>query len=194
MPKLITFIITETDGLHLDKSYEKTIKKNLYKYAHLTKLVYHQGIYNDGKIKTSLKKSFLIKPEHYIFPKELCKINNLTHEKLEEKGKDLEEVMNEFINDLRKSQVIIGHNVPFIMKTIQASLYRAGINHTFDKYILVDIINFNHTIEKPSLKNLVTKLLGNSYEDKSRSFHIILVKKIFAKLYYNLEKDSNNLV
>ena len=191
MTKLITFITTETDGLHLDKPFDKIIKKNLYKYAHLVKLTYHQGTYSNGKIKTLLKKSFLIKPEHFIFPPELTKINQLTHEKLEKKGEDLEKVMLEFIDDLKMSQVIVGHNIPFIMKTIYASLFRAGINHTFDKYNIIDIIDFNHEIKKPNLQNLAKELLENSYEDKSRNFQIVLIKKIFAKLYNNLEITVN---
>jgi len=190
MPKLITFITTETDGLHLDKPFDKTIKKNLYKYAHLVKLTYHQGYYQEGSIKTTLKKSYLIKPEHFFFPKELKKINNLTHKKLEEKGEDLEKVMKEFINDLQKSSVIVGHNLPFIMKTIQASLFRSGVSHMFFGYDLVDIINYNHSIEKPNLKNLAKNILGKDYDDKGRSYQIILVKKIFAKLYHKMEKSK----
>lgn len=187
MSKLITFISIETDGLHLDKSSDRIIKKNLYKYAHLVKIIYHQGIYKKGKIKTSLKKSFLVKPEHFFFPNDLTKINQLTQDKLEKKGKDLEDVMNEFISDLKNSQVIVGHNIPFIIKTLIASLYRAGISHTFDKYTIIDIINFNHQIEKPSLKNISKEILGDTFENKSRNFQIVLIKKIFAQLYLNLE-------
>jgi len=192
MTKLITFISIETDGLHLDKPNDMIIKKNLYKYAHLVKLVYHQGTYKNGKIKTINKKSFLIKPEHFIFPSELTKINQLTQKKLEKKGEDLEEVMTEFISDLKNSKVIVGHNIPFIMKTLIASLFRSGVNHTFDKYKIVDIINFNHKIEKPNLKNLSLEILGDSYDDKSRNFQIVLVKRIFSKLYFNLENEVKN--
>lgn len=189
MTKLITFITIETDGLHLDKSHDMIIKKNLYKYAHLVKLVYHQGTYKNGKINTTLKKSFLIKPEHFIFPDELTKINELTHQKLEKKGHDLEAVMTEFITDLKPCHVIVGHNIPFIMKTIIASLFRTGINHTFQKYKIIDIINFNHQIDKPNLKHLALEILGNSYENKSRNYQIVIIKKIFAKLYSNLEES-----
>ena len=193
MTKLITFISIETDGLHLDKPTDMIIKKNLYKYAHLVKLVYHQGTYKNGKIKTINKKSFLVKPEHFFFPPELTKINQLTQTKLDKKGDDLEEVMNKFISDLKKSKVIVGHNIPFIMKTLIGSLFRAGINHTFDKYKIVDIINFNHKIEKPNLKNLSLEILGNTYADKSRNFQIVLIKRIFSKLYSNLEKEVEEL-
>lgn len=193
MPKLITFITTETDGLHEDKSCEPVLKKNLYKYAHMVKLSYHQGTYKDGKIKTSLKKSFIIKPEHFIFPDELSKINGLTQEKLMNKGQDLEEVMNEFVNDIKKSNIIISHNLPFHLKTIMASIYRSGISHTFGKYTMIDIINYNHNIEKPTLKNISKEILGNSYEDKSRNYQIIMIKKIFAKLYLFMEKEVKQI-
>jgi DNA polymerase III epsilon subunit-like protein len=189
MPKLITFLTTETDGLHEDKSTDPVIKKNLYKYAHMVKLTYHQGTYKDGKISTTLKKSFIIKPEHFIFPKELTKINGLTHEKLVKKGSDLDDVMEEFVSDVKKSSIIIGHNLPFHMKTIMASIFRSGVSHTFSRYTMIDIINYNHNIEKPTLKNISKEILGNSYEEKSRNFQIVMIKKIFAKLYHNMEKE-----
>lgn len=193
MPKLITFITTETNGLHEDKASDMVVKKNLYKYANMVKLVYHQGTYKKGKIKTILKKSFLIKPEHFIFPNELTKINNLTHDKLERDGNNLEDVMREFIDDLKKSSIIIGHNLPFHMKTIMASVYRSGVSHTFSKYILVDIINYNHNIENASLKRLSSEILGNSYDDKSRNYQIVIIKKIFAKLYYCMEREVKGI-
>ena len=189
MSKLITFITTETNGLHEDKPDDPVIKKHLYEYAHMAKLVYHQGTYKNGKITTTLKKSFMIKPEHYFFPKELTKINGLTHEKLMKKGEDLETVMKEFYSDLKKSEIVVGHNLPFHMKAIMGSMFRSGVSHIFSKYIYVDIINYNHKIEKPNLKNLCKELLGNSYEDKSRNFQIVMIKKVFAKLYHNMEKE-----
>ena len=193
MPKLITFITTETNGLHEDDPTDPIEKKHLYEYAHMAKLIYHQGIYKNGKIKTTLKKSFLIKPEHYFFPKELTKINGLTHEKLVKKGDDLEEVMTEFFDDLKKSEIIVGHNLPFHMKTIMASMFRSGVSHYFSKYKYIDIINYNHKIEKPNLKNLCKELLGNSYEDKSRNFQITMIKKVFAKLYHNMEIEVKGI-
>lgn len=192
MTKLITFIATETDGFHLDKPYDKTIKKNLYKYAHIVKLIYHQGTYSKGKIKTTLKKSVLIKPEHFIFPDELSKINNITHDKLLKKGEDLESVMEEFVDDLKNSEIVIGHNLPFHIKTIQASLFRCGISHTMNQYTFIDIMDYNHNIEKPNLKNLAKNFLSEEYHDKSRNYNIILIKKIFAKLYFNMEKEVKN--
>lgn len=190
MTKLITFITTETDGLHKDKPYDKTIKKNLYKYAHLVKLIYHQGYYENGKINTTLKKNFIIKPEHFYFPDELEKINGLNHKKLEKKGNDLENVMEEFTTDLKKSKIIIGHNLPFHIKTIQASLFRSGVSFTFKSYLMIDIKNYNHNIEPASLNNITEKILGKKYLEKPRSYQVILIKKIFGKLYFKMEQNQ----
>jgi len=187
MPKLITFITTETDGFHTDKPFEITMKKNLYKYAHMVKLVYHQGYYENGEITTNLKKSFLIKPENFIFPDELKKINGLTHKKLVKKGCDLESVIKEFVEDLKKSSVIVGHSLPFHLKTIQASFFRSGINDSLNKYDLIDIINYNHTVDKPNLLNLSKEILNIDYESKPRSYQISIIKKVFGKLYQNTE-------
>lgn len=192
MPKLITFLTTETNGLHKDKPYDKTIKKNLYKYAHMAKLQYQQGYYSNGKVEIINKKKFLIKPEHYFFPKELTKINGLSHEKLEKKGDDLEYVMKEFVSDMKKSFIIVGHNLPFHIKTIQASLFRSGVTYEFTNDLLVDIINYNHNIEHPNLMNLSKEILGKDYKDKSRDFQVVIIKKIFCKLYNNMEKEVKN--
>ena len=187
--KLITFITTETNGLHLDNAYDFILKKNLYKYAHLCKLVYHQGYYKDGKIELVNKKSFLVKPEHYIFPESLTKINGLTHSKLEKKGWELEDVMTEFVSAMKTSQVIVGHNLPFHMKTIIASLFRAGVPYEFKDKLMVDIIDYNHKVEKPKLLTLAKEILGKDYSDKPRSYQINIIKKVFCKLYSNMEKE-----
>jgi len=192
MGKLITFITTETDGLHEDYPNDKTLKKNLYKYAHMVKLVYHQGYYENGKINTTVKKSYLVKPEHFFFPDELKKINGLTHKKLVKKGDDLEKIMTEFVNDLKKSYIIIGHNLRFHIKTIQASSFRSGVELDLRDVLMVDIMNYNHDVEKPNLNNLTKHFLGEKYLEKPRSYQINLIKKIFGKLYENMEKSVKN--
>lgn len=186
MPKKIIFFTTETDGLHQDRNSDLVIKKNLYKYAHLLKLSYHKTSYD----KLLKKESFLVKPEHFFVDPKIEKINNLSQNKLDKKGVSLNKVLTTFKEDLKGVQVIVGHNLPFHIKTIQASCFREAVEIDFSNYLLIDLINFNHELEYPSLIKLSEHLFGEQYKNKSRNFNIILLKKIFFKLYEQIPKKD----
>jgi len=187
MSKKIIFFTTETDGLHKDKNNEFVVKKNLYKYAHLLKLSYHKVSYENNKFTLLKKESSLVKPEHFFVDPEIEKINNLSHSKLVKKGKHLEKVLTQFKDNLKGAHVIVGHNLPFHIKTIQASCFREAVDINFNNYLLIDLIDFNHTLEYPSLKKLTEHLFGDEYKDKNRTFNVVLLKKIFMKLYEKLK-------
>jgi DNA polymerase III epsilon subunit-like protein len=185
--KIITFITTETDGLHQDKFYDQVIKKNLYKYAHLLKLTYHQCSYDNKTKKLTLvnKSSMLVKPEHFFVSPEILKINQLDEKKLNKANK-LVDVLEKFKNDLKKSSIIVGHNLNFHLKTILASCFREAVEINLRNYLLIDLIDYNHPLEYPSLKKLAEYCLGDKYEEKDRKYNIELIKEIFLVLYNKL--------
>jgi len=187
MPKIL-FFNTETDGLHQDKNSDLVIKKNLYKYAHLLKLSYHLCDYKNNSLTLIKKNISLVKPEHFFVDSKIEKINGLSHDKLLKKGLHLGEVLENFKKDLKGVKVIVGHNLPFHIKTIQASCFREAVEINFDNYLLIDLIDFVHELEYPSLKKLSEHLFGEKYQDKDRTFNIILMKKMFLKLYEDLKK------
>jgi DNA polymerase III epsilon subunit-like protein len=187
MNKYIGFIYTETNGLHEKYDYKipdvKTTGKNMFKFARLLTLNYSIGIYNDGNYEEKIKERLIIKPNFLPFDEEAYKYHQLSKEKLEKKGESNFEVMNKFAVDFKNVDVIISHNLDFHIKAIQVELYRSAVYFDFSKYMLVDIINFNHELNYPTLNKLAEIYLKKDISKKKNKHKIDIIKNIFFKLY-----------
>jgi DNA polymerase III epsilon subunit-like protein len=190
MDKYIGFIYTETNGLH--EKYEnykipdvKTSGKNIFKFARLITLNYSIGTYNNGNYNEMVKERLLIKPYYLPFDEIAYKYHLLTKEKLEKKGINNMDVMEKFANDFKNVEIIISHNLDFHIKAIQVELYKSAVYFDFSKYILVDIINFNHNLNYPSLNILAEKYLDKDISKKKNKHKVDIIKNIFLKLYQN---------
>ena len=190
MPKYIAFINTETNGLHKHSKFNVTIK-NLDLWARLVKLQYHIGYRDEksGKFILTKKVDKLIKPHHFLIDENVSKINNITTKKAEKKGENIIDVLNEFKTDIKNVSVIVSHNLEFHLKTLQAEMLRWVIVVNFNNYILIDTINFFHQLEYPKLKILSKHILNKKYKNKSRKYNIVIIRKIFFKLYEMFEKQ-----
>ena len=58
-------------------------------------------------------KNFIIKPEGYDIPYNSEKIHGITTERAQTQGIDLKTVLQEFSNDVKNSEFVVGHNVEF---------------------------------------------------------------------------------
>ena len=111
--------------------------------------------------------------------KESEEIHGITLKKAEKKGVHPGEIMNTLKKDLRNVSVIVSHNLPFHIKTIQTECFRTCININFTRFILIDTISFGHEYEFPKLTSLAKKLnitTGNKN-------HLKMIRKVFISLY-----------
>lgn len=180
----VLFLVCETDGLHKLKGYEYVSTKCLYKCANLIKLSYDICIYENGKLKNIEKTESLIKPEHFYIKEEISKINGLREADLVE-GESLYDVIESLKESLKGVKYIISHNLPFYIRTIQASSLRTGVEIDFSRYILIDLMSYKHNLSNPSLKSLSEHCFGKKYLKKGREYNLKLIKKIFEYLYNN---------
>ena len=190
MPKYIAFINTETNGLHKHQKFNVTIK-NLYMWARLVKLQYHIGYRDEdtGKFILTKKVDKLVKPHHFLITESASKINGITTEKAEKKGEDIKDVLWQFKNDMKNVSIVVSHNLSFHLKVLQAEMLRWVIVVDFNNHILIDTIEFFHKLEYPKLKVLSKEILGKDYQSKSRKYNIVIIRKLFLKLYEMFEKE-----
>ena len=90
----------------------------------------------NGKIINN--KSCLIKPEGFDIPFESEKIHGISTSLGKKNGQNLEDVIESFLNDLKKAKYLIGHNVKFDINIVGAELFRLGISSQFADLRVLD--------------------------------------------------------
>ena len=186
MPKNICLIYVETNGVH--KTDEIVSKKNMFKFARPICLNYIIG-YKQGDEFVEIKSERKIfKPEYLPFPKESVEEHEISFSKAEKKGINGKDILEEFKNNIKNVQVLIGHDLPFHLKSLQIECIRHCINPDFSNFILIDTMKFSHKLDSPKLKELSNEILNKSYEDKKSKYNITILKKCFLKLYQDYEQ------
>ena len=129
MSQLICFDV-ETTGLPKNRNVHP---KNYENWPHIVQFSWI--VYCDKKMT---EKSFIIKPTSYVIPTESTNIHGITHKEAIEKGIDIKDVLSKFINDCKKSSLLIAHNIEFDKNVILANCYRHNLSTTLfeDKKIL----------------------------------------------------------
>jgi len=87
-------------------------------------------------------------------------IHHITIDKLRKEGKDFYEVMNEFINDFKNIDYIVGHNIGYDIRVILSNLRKFELT-----LITNDCINNNifNNVEIKDTYSMSGKSLGNLY-------------------------------
>jgi DNA polymerase III epsilon subunit-like protein len=178
MTKTICFLYTSTNGLHLTNNIIN--KKNLYLFARPVMIQYIIGTVKDNLFTEIKNIKMICKPRCMHISDESISYHGITNEYALTNGIDPEECINTFLNDIKKIDIIISHNLNFHLKTIIAEALKYNINIDFTKYILIDTINFHHNYNFINLENLAINLRIKEIDNKSK---LELTRDVFFKLY-----------
>ncbi len=83
-------------------------------------------------------KNYIIKPEGYDIPYNAEKIHGISTDMALQKGMALEDVLNEFVADVKKSKFIIGHNIKFDKDIIGCELLRKDMPNLLFDFASID--------------------------------------------------------
>ena len=83
-------------------------------------------------------KNYIVKPEDYDIPYNAEKIHGISTDLALKKGVALENVLDEFIKDVNKSDFIIGHNISFDNNIIGCELLRKGMDNLLSDFPCID--------------------------------------------------------
>jgi DNA polymerase III epsilon subunit-like protein len=181
MTKKICIIYTETNGLHKTNDYVS--KKNLYSFARLVSINYIIGTRNINKefiIEKNIRK--IIKPRCMNISN--SDIHGITNEIANSTGCEIENVLYDFISDIKDVVVIISHNIDFHLKTVLAEYVRYNIKINITNKIIIDTISFYHKLQFPKLDILYKELFPKNKKIKD---NLIKIKDCFLKLYEQYE-------
>ena len=93
---------------------------------------------HDNKGKLINNNSCLIKPEGFDIPFESQKVHGISTDLAKNIGLNLDQVIKSFLEDLKRTKYLVGHNVKFDINIIGAELYRLGISSNLSELKVLD--------------------------------------------------------
>ena len=128
------FIIFDTETTGLPKDWKAPIT-NSDNWPRLVQLAWQ---IHDLEGKFVCAKNLIVKPENFEIPFSAEKIHGISTSKAIELGKDLQDVLQEFIEDVNSVEFIVGHNIEFDIKVLDAEFHRKTISSPFSNKISID--------------------------------------------------------
>ena len=182
------FFDTETTGLPTDWNAPVSDLEN---WPRLVQLAY---ILQDERGQLISQKNKIIKPSGFTIPSEASDIHGISQIIAEINGEDLSDVINEFDDYVKKSSLIIGHNIEFDAKIIGAEFLRLGKKDTLETKKQICTMKNSTDFCKiegyygykwPKLGELHYKLFGNQFYG---AHNAMVDVEITAKCFWKLKK------
>ncbi len=159
----MTFIVFDTETTGLPKNFKLSAsEKNISNWNSCRLVQIAWNLYSDDNSLIH-KICRIVKPQGFVIPRESTAIHNITHDYASENGEDLEDVINNFIMDLRICDTLVAHNIDFDINVIKSELIRLN-KPTYDiDNVLTYCTMKNNTVRGgryPKLSALYTRLIG----------------------------------
>jgi DNA polymerase III epsilon subunit-like protein len=165
--KLYIFFDTETTGVPRNYKAPTTDTDNW------PRLVQLGWILMDDKGNKLAQHDYIIRPDGFEIPADAASVHGITTEKALEEGRDLAEVIDEFMADFDKATFIVGHNISFDQNIVGAELvrlHRPDVMTSKRTYCTMQAgTNFckipgKYGYKWPKLMELYVKLFGHDFE------------------------------
>ena len=114
---------------------------------------------HDENGKLIENQDYIIKPEGYDIPFNATRIHGISTKMAQEQGRDLQEVLEEFTEVLKKTKVVAGHNIDFdykITNIILNSITTTRIDYALVKNLLFDSKNSKTNVATSGVEILAT--------------------------------------
>ncbi|MDH5608041.1 MAG: DNA polymerase III subunit alpha [Cyclobacteriaceae bacterium] len=161
---------TETTGLPRNKTAPV---EDLDNWPRLVQLAWQLHEAN-GKLIS--QGNHIVKPEGFTIPFNAEKIHGISTQRALEVGKDLGDVLENFVSDIRRARVLVGHNITFDINIIGAEFLRTKRENFLVQYPAVDTSEDTRDFcqlsggiggrpKQPKLIELYEKLFGMGFGD-----------------------------
>ena len=173
IPDINMFVLvfdTETTGLPKTKVINETTINGLPYIVQLSYMIYDTDSTKIIKISDNIVKI----PENVELSKESIAIHGIDRNKMNENGKPIVEILQEFLTDIDSTDLIIAHNIDFDINMIIIELYRSAMdtNNSHIKEINLPVTvklqymnrycTMKNSIELCNIKKF-SKTTGNEY-------------------------------
>ncbi|MCB9201431.1 MAG: DNA polymerase III subunit alpha [Flavobacteriales bacterium] len=206
------YLIFDTETTGLPKNYNAPIS-DLDNWPRIVQLAWQ---IHDKEGNLIDNKDYIIYPDGFDIPFNVTKVHGISTELAKKEGRDLNEVLNEFNEDLKKSQVIIGHNVDFDINITGSEFYRQNIETPLTKIKKLDTQHIGTPVCKlpggkggkfkyPKLSELYTFLFDKTFDEAHNAtadvnatarcfFELLRLNHVSAKEALITEEEKQNFI
>lgn len=131
------FLIYDTETTGLPKDYKAPLTDS----DNWPRMVQISWQLHDDLGKLLEVKNYIIKPEDYEIPYAVVKVHGITTERAIKQGVELNKVLTDFNETLKKVKYVVGHNIEFDNNIIGAEFHRKSIPTPLFKLKVLDTKN-----------------------------------------------------
>ena len=185
------FLIFDTETTGLPRNYNAPLTD----FDNWPRMVQVAWQLHDIKGNLISSNSIIVKPSGYTIPFNAVQVHGITNERAQEEGQELKAVLNEFIDAVKQTKYLCGHNIEFDINIIGSELLRCGLENVLSNMSFIDTKNDQTTefcaipggrggkFKWPTLTELYTKLFNNTFEEAhNAAFDVLATAKVFFEI------------
>ena len=188
------YLIFDTETTGLPKNYNAPIT-DLDNWPRLVQLAWQ--LHDDhGKLISA--QNLIVKPEGFTIPYNSVKVHGISTERALDEGQQLVEVLKVFEEDVKKAEVLVGHNVEFDINIMGAEFLRGAIDTVLLDTGTIDTKNVSTEFcaipggrggkyKWPTLTELHHKLFGKGFDDAHDAAYDV---DATARCFFGLIKEK----
>src|ERR1035437_7812535 len=194
------FLIFDTETTGLPRNYNAPLSDS-ENWPRVVQIAWQLHNVQGGLISAN---SIIVKPEGFTIPFNASQVHGISTERALSEGSDLQIAMNEFVEAVKQSKYLCGHNIEFDLSIVGAEFVRLGITDEFSGKAVLDTKNDAVTefcaiaggkggkYKWPKLSELYKKLFNEGFEEAhNAAFDVMATAKcFFALLKQNIIKVS----
>ncbi|HKC66787.1 MAG TPA: DNA polymerase III subunit alpha [Bacteroidia bacterium] len=185
------FLIFDTETTGLPRNYNAPLSDS----DNWPRVVQIAWQLHDVKGNLISANSIIVKPVGFTIPFNAAQVHGITTERALAEGKDLQAVMNEFVEAVKQTKYLCGHNIEFDLSIVGAEFIRLGMSDYFAGKPVIDTKNDDVTefcaipggrggkYKWPKLEELYAKLFNQGFEAAhNAAFDVQATTKAFFEL------------
>ena len=167
------FLIFDTETTGLPRNYNAPLSDS-DNWPRVVQIAWQLHDVKGGLISAN---SIIVKPNGFTIPFNAAQVHGISTERAVAEGHDLQTVMNEFVEALKQTKYLCGHNIEFDLSIIGAEFIRLGMPNYFTGKPVIDTKNDAVTdfcaipggkggkYKWPKLEELYRKLFNEGFEE-----------------------------
>src|ERR1700757_1335687 len=185
------FLIFDTETTGLPRNYNAPLSDS----DNWPRVVQIAWQLHDVKGNLISANSIIFKPNGFTIPFNAAQVHGITTERALAEGHDLQAVMNEFVEAVKQTKYLCGHNIEFDLSIVGAEFIRLGMSDFFAGKPVIDTKNDDVTefcaipggrggkYKWPKLEELYVKLFNQGFEAAhNAAFDVQATAKAFFEL------------